>query len=262
MHMQHVRAQEERLLCDTCNAILILPFTLQHLCNTRVTVENIHEITSDVVIMIIAVLLCLSPRDSGRVYHLCGALKCNVCLHRCHMSPWRPMSPSQLYSTATHSITGGRQRGLYQNIDRNTHCMLHRALVRIWLILIMYQYFAAYVNVHWYCMVFPFFEPLSIAMCWHYLVLGTALHVYRQCARPDQQQTEDTTQSGHHGGGHMTPQHTESSQHSHWYRVHVTVSPPLLLPIFRLVGSICVSETGAGLLWCCRVQDTGWSCSY
>ena len=164
MHMQHVRAQEERLLCDTCNAILILPFTLQHLCNTRVTVENIHEITSDVVIMIIAVLLCLSPRDSGRVYnnydHLCGALKCNVCLHRCHMSPWRPMSPSQLYSTATHSITGGRQRGLYQNIDRDTHCMLHRALVRIWLILIMYQYYASS-----YCMVFPFFEPLSIAMC-------------------------------------------------------------------------------------------------
>ena len=64
-----VRAQEKRILCDTRNTILILPFTLQHLCNTRVTVENIHEITSDVVIMIIAVLLCLSPRDSGRVYN-------------------------------------------------------------------------------------------------------------------------------------------------------------------------------------------------
>ena len=146
-----VRAQEKRILCDTRNTILILPFTLQHLCNTRVTVENIHEITSDVVIMIIAVLLCLSPRDSGRVSnddHLCGALKCNVCLHRCHMSPWRPMSPSQLSSTATHSITGGRQRGLYQNIDRDTHCMLHQALIWIWLILIMYQYYAAYVHVH------------------------------------------------------------------------------------------------------------------
>ena len=173
MHMQLVRAQEERPLCDTCNAILILPFTLQHLCNTRVTVENIHEITSDVVIMIIAVLLCLSPRDSGRVYnddHLCGALKCNVCLHRCHMSPWRPMSPSQLSSTATHSITGGRQRGLYQNIDRDTHCMLHQALM--WLILKMYHYYAAYVHVHWYWMVFPFFEQLSIAMCWQCRVSG------------------------------------------------------------------------------------------
>ena len=143
-----MRAQEERILYDTCNAKLISPFTLQHLCNThRVTVEIIHEITSDVVIMIIAVLLCLWPRESGRVfkyYHCCGALKCNLCLHRCHMSPWRPMSPSQLYSKNTHSITGGRQRGLYQNIDRDTHCTLHQALMRIQLILINVSLFNSF----------------------------------------------------------------------------------------------------------------------
>ena len=95
-------------------------------------------------------------------------------------------------------------------------------------------------------MVFPIFEQSSIAMCWHYLVSARVQAVW-----PDQQQTEDTTQSGHHGGA--------VTWHSHNIPILaniltdtkslVTVSPPLLLPIFRLVGSVCVSETGA-VLWC------------
>ena len=141
-----MRAQEERILY-TCNVILISPFTLQRLCNTRVTVENIHEITSDVVIMIIAVLLCLWPRESGRVfkyYHCCGALSAMsvsiavTCLRggQCH--------PASYTAPRTHSITGGRQRGLYQNIDRDTHCLLHQELMRIQLILINVSLFNSF----------------------------------------------------------------------------------------------------------------------
>ena len=82
---------------------------------------------------------------------------------------------------STHSITGGidRQRGLYQNIDRDTHCLLHQELMRIQLILIKIS----------------LLNSFSLCMCtdvrWSSQSLSNRalpcvdtilyLHVYRQC---------------------------------------------------------------------------------
>ena len=127
--------------------------------------------------------------------------------------------------------------------------MLHQELMRIQLILI---------NV-------SLLNSFSLCMCtdvrWSSQSLSNRalpcvdtvlyLHVYRQCGLTSSRQRILRSQVTMAVPSHdtaITYRYWPTFSPIDWCGIHVTLSL-LLLPIFRLVGSVCVSETGA-VLWC------------
>ena len=128
--------------------------------------------------------------------------------------------PASYTAPRTHSITGGidRQRGLYQNIDRDTHCLLHQELMRIQLILI---------NV-------SLLNSFSLCMCtdvrWSSQSLSNRalpcvdtvlyLHVYRQCGLTSSRQRILRSQVTM-----AVPSHDTATTYRYWPTFSLILSP-------------------------------------